>query len=166
LWARWRPRVEFNRERGHHVLDDDATKIREALGTFLPPAFIADALGEAVAWWPLKTALRDMPGARDLQRRLAERLGAATEPDVEMTPPPRMHGSGYIVPSSRKLPADDPAAFVSVSGKCQNVGMYGRWVTITTLDAERTYAVEEIEAALTPAPPEPTETTRRKGART
>jgi hypothetical protein len=187
LYARFRPRVSFDRDHGgHHVAEPDAAKIRDALTGFLPPAFIIDALGEVTAWWPLREPLRDMTRARALQRRLAERLGAETALDVEMTPRPRFIGPGQVVPASRMVAADAPDAFVSVAGKCRDVGMYGRWVTITTLDAERiqpvpigtgtlddaqagTYALEDIESALThqttTTEPAAETTSRRKGAR-
>jgi hypothetical protein len=169
LYARFRPPVSFDAKAGRHVAEPDAAKIRDALAGFLPAALIVDALGEVTAWWPLREPLRDMVCARDLQRRLAERLGAATETDVEMAPPPRIIGPGFAR-MSHMLPADAPAAFVSIAGKCRDAGAFGPWVSIDVLDAARTYDVEEIAAALArpntiTTEPDAETTSRRKGAR-
>jgi hypothetical protein len=111
-----------------------------------------------------------MTRARALQRRLAERLGAETALDVELTPRPRFHGPEQVVPASRMVAADAPEAFVSVAGKCRDTGAHGRWVTIDGLDTERTYALADLDAALSPptnttTTTEPETTSRRKGAR-
>lgn len=163
LFARFRPAVEFV-DCAWCVPKPEQAKIRDALAGFVPPAFVVDALREVVAVWPLREPLRDMTRARALQRRLAERLGTATANDVEMSPPSKFHGPEFVQPVSRLVAADDPGAFISIAGKCKDVGTYGPLATIRAHDADRAYTLSEIEAALTPPTPE-TDTPKKRGAR-
>jgi hypothetical protein len=163
LYARFHPVVAASDDKGgFDVLD--AVKIRDALAGFLPPAVLVDALREVVALWPLAEPLRDMAKARDFQRRIAERLGGAITPEIEMGQAPQVYGGPEIArPPSRKVPADDPGAFVSLAGRVRSAGVFAPWVAISLLDAGRAYTVDEITAALSPLTE--TETTPRKKAR-
>jgi len=151
IFARFRPSIVPSDDRGgYDVVGADAAKIRDALASLtLAPACLVNALTEVVAFYPLRDPLRDMPRARALQRRLAERLGAVTQPEIEMAPPPQVYG--YPSPPSRKLPADDPGVFVPIAGKVRGAGVFAPWIMITMLNAERRYTLDEIDAALASA---------------
>jgi hypothetical protein len=142
LFAIWRPRVVFDQSTDwRNVIAAEAqTAIREALASFsLTPAFIIDAAAEVWGAWPLSTPLavdHDPSRALTLLSRLAETLGAADEAARDLT------------------------ITLPIAGHVRNFGMQPPFVEIIDVDPPRRYALDEIEAALTPT----TETTRKRGA--
>ena len=128
LFARWRlaDHHTTSADWRHAVSAEDAAKVRAALDSFVPPAFVVDAGPDVVAWWPLDRPLavdRDPARAVALLSRLAARLGA-------------------VVPT-------DLGAFLPLAGITRNWNDYPPdHVDIIDGDVAARYSIDQLERAL------------------